>query len=188
MQQQDNSVFGLKPEKDGKGGQDLVFDHISLDALKVDAKFSILSMQGTLMCYNDDPTYGDGFKGHIRVDISKGSGGAGTGQAKGFQITALAQFGTAIFDYGNGNIQKEKYKDDPYRYFFVDLEMISKKGVGGKVTLHGLGGGFFFNMARENSKTLDEEREKELGKLVQSGKNQKFQTHYQPKLIIVNLS
>jgi|GEM_PF-3487462 len=138
------------------------FDHISLDELYVKAKVSFLFLEGALLVLNKDPVYGSGFKGYIDVHVSKntsyelqatnGKPTSFKNKSKGFGGKAVAQFGSSKYNYNYGKGAKQEAKD--FNYFFVDLEAFSEKGIGGKITLHGLGGGFYFNMSREISPIL----------------------------------
>ncbi len=100
------------------------FDGISLSALSVEGELPGVSIQGSVEIYEEDETFGDGFKGILGAEF--------TGIGK---LNALAQFGSV----------------DGYRYFFVDTYYLNANapiidilGVG----LYGFGGGAFYHMSR----------------------------------------
>lgn len=140
----------------------LEFDHISVEEVYIKAQYSYLNLEGALIFIEKDPVYGDGLKGYIDVtygsktehNVGVGGGQTPTHTSKskgGFGGKAIVQFGNTKYNYNNGAGGNQQ---DPYEYFFVDLEMVKEKGIGGKVTLHGIGGGFYFNMASQKSNAL----------------------------------
>jgi hypothetical protein len=82
-------------------------------------------LSGCIMFYENNPTYGSGFRGQVDVKFTS------IGQVK-----AVAQFG----------------KVNSKKYFFVDALFCSESGIQmGPVTLYGIGGGIYKNMTRPES-------------------------------------
>ncbi|MCP4460096.1 MAG: hypothetical protein GY816_19040 [Cytophagales bacterium] len=100
------------------------FKGVNFNSLEVDADLGAVSIIGSIVIYNSDETYGDGFKGMLQATFTPIG-----------QMEAVAQFG----------------KVDGYRYFFVDALMVTTSpiidvlGLG----LYGFGGGVYYHMRRD---------------------------------------
>ncbi len=117
-------------------------EDFELGCLLVEGAFGPVEMQGGLNILRSDDAntkWGDGFKAFLEATVA------------GINVQAVAQFGstnhdqtTSVGTNPNGN---------KYRYFFIDLEATSDKGIplGAPpvAKLYGLGGGFRYNMNTE---------------------------------------
>ncbi len=165
--------FWWNVEKDeAKKESKLSFERVSLDALIIKGKFKMIEIEGGLTIFNSDeqPKWGNGFKGYLRGYIGKeakkaktGAGGLGGaansakgmsgGSKKGFgvEIQVAAQFGNTRYTESTKQIT-----GDAYDYFFLDVEGTSEQGIMmGKVALNGIGGGFYYNMTENNGYVPD---------------------------------
>lgn len=118
-------IWGAMP-LGGGGPQQFSFDEIDLKSITVHAQMSGLTIDGSLILYHHDATFGDGFRGALMVDFASVMTGKAT-----------AQFGSV-----NG-----------YRYWYVDAMVTLATGVplgSSGVGLYGFGGGAWYHMARSN--------------------------------------
>jgi hypothetical protein len=105
------------------------FDHIQLDGIEIHGNVGVVSIDGHLRIYNDDATYGNGFKGNIHVGIHAGMN---------IDITAMVQSGTVRSN----------------RYWAVDAQVLFSTGISfGQFALYGLGGGASYGMRMQNLPT-----------------------------------
>ena len=105
------------------------FDHIQLDGIDISGTVGVVSIDGHLRIYNDDATYGNGFKGNIHVGIHAGMS---------IDITAMVQSGTVRSN----------------RYWAVDAQVLFSTGISfGQFALYGLGGGASYGMRMQNLPT-----------------------------------
>ncbi len=121
-----------------KSGNSFGFDKIELDSVTIKSKTlvgDLVSIDGGLSFYTDNPDYGDGFRGNLTATI-----------LNKIQGKAIVQFGSKLKESGTGN----------YRYWFVDASLISNKGfpVWTGVGIFGFGGGAFYNMVSESKPNL----------------------------------
>jgi hypothetical protein len=104
-----------------------------VNSIEVEADFGKVSIYGGIRLINNDPIYGSGFKGGIKMDVKL--------PASEFFVHCVGQFGNIP---GSGN-------QLPYRYFFVDAEAGFNPGLLLGTTglaIYGFSGGFFYNMER----------------------------------------
>jgi hypothetical protein len=118
----DFTIFAkYSPEK-----KRFVYDRTQLNCISLDVDVAVASIEGEICIYKNDVVYGDGFSGSVKAIIK----GVGVEAAIALQV---------------GNVN-----DFDYFYF----EALAKSGVGLPVTstmsLYGLGGGFHYNMERNN--------------------------------------
>lgn len=109
------------------GGQNFEFDGVQLDSVGIHGEIaSILTVDGSLVLYHHDATYGDGFRAAIHANF-----------LRQLDVTAAAQFGTV-----NG-----------YRYWFVDAKAVMATGIPifTGVGIYGFGGGVWSNMRMVSS-------------------------------------
>ena len=108
---------------DGGQGQVWEFDGVELDSIGVSGSVGVVSISGGLRFYNNDATYGNGFKGIIQASFKP------TISAK-----VAAQFGEK-----QGN-----------RYWFVDAQVVFNPGITlmAGLDVYGFGGGAYYHMQR----------------------------------------
>ncbi len=106
------------------------FEGASIDKVRVKADLPAVYIEGELEFYEDDNTYGDGFKGNFTVDFSP--------------ISLQAQ---ANILFGKKYIQED---DESYRYWYVNTTIILPDGIPflGPLAFRGFGGGAYYNMRR----------------------------------------
>jgi TANFOR domain-containing protein len=113
-------------------GFEVGFGGVDVGAISIDVDVSVMHLQGSLEFYRDDPVYGNGTRGNIRVDLPMGISG---------ELTAY--FGT----YGNatrGQFGTNNY----YAYWLVD-GTITFPGlpIFSGVAIYGFGGGAYHHMS-----------------------------------------
>lgn len=107
--------------------QKWVFDRVKVDQILVDATIKGNRIRGGLLFYEEDPIFGKGFRGILKLDIN----------ALKAEVDALAQFGR----HPSG-----------YKYFLVDALASFDNGIGaGTFKIKGLGGGLYHRMSRDAS-------------------------------------
>lgn len=99
------------------------FDKIKINQLAIDVDQGAFRLKGELVIYNQDPVYGNGFKGMIELAL-EGS----------IKVAATAQFGTVR----------------GMRYFYADALVGFSSGIPifTGVGLYGFGGGIYYKMKR----------------------------------------
>jgi hypothetical protein len=104
--------------------REMLFDEISID---VDA--SAFSLQGSLIIYRNDPTFGKGFKGMINAQFQPG-----------LIVSASAQFGNV----------------NDMRYWYVDGLLVMPTGIPifPGFGVYGFGGGAYYHMSRQNTENV----------------------------------
>ncbi len=110
------------------------FGGVELDEIKIDKEFNSFGMAGSLKFYDDDPTFGSGFRGSLAVKMPMKIAGALTVQfgAKGDPATA-----------------------DHFRYWYIDGMIHLKVGVQiGALTINGFGGGAYYHMKIQNPNAM----------------------------------
>jgi hypothetical protein len=103
------------------------YDRLKIEDITINAQIGKVSLNGTVVFLDNDPKYGDGFKGNINLGI------------KFRQNDSLAVGVTAIF--GNAG----------YRYWFVDgILQFPGDGipVGPGLNINGFGGGAYYRMKK----------------------------------------
>jgi hypothetical protein len=104
------------------------YDRFQLDHISINADLSAFSIKGSIDIYNDDPTYGDGFRGAITMKIKEGGG------SSGITIDVLTYFG----------------KKATYRYWAVDGTLTGIKiPIAPSANITGFGGGAANRMKRQ---------------------------------------
>jgi len=99
----------------------------TIDDITVYAHLAAVSIDGTISFRNDDPVFGDGFKGELNA----------TFKSPKVSITALAEFGNTSYLYSSR-----------YRYWRVEAAALFQPGLPflSGVAFYGFGGGAFSNM------------------------------------------
>ena len=124
--------FTLKGELEVTNGrQKWKYKSFNINTLNINASFpGVNSVQGILSFYEDHPTYGNGFRGAVGVDI------------KGIEVSveAVAQF---------GKMPLPSNPSENYKYFFIDMMANFENGIPmGGLQLKGIGGGVYYHMNR----------------------------------------
>ena len=114
------SVWGVLATKPGQP-QQFAFDGVDLDTIIVKADLGACTIDGRIMLYHDDATYGNGFRGELDAKF-----------LKMVEVKAVAQFGAV-----NG-----------YRYWYVDASALFSSGIPvfSGVGFYGFGGGAWYHM------------------------------------------
>lgn len=99
------------------------FDRVKLEKVVLDGNFSVVKVKGLIEIYEDDPVYGNGFRGMIDVSIG---------------LDAIKQSMKADITFG---------KVEDYRYFRVYLELDVKFPLFPPITATRLKGGIYHHMA-----------------------------------------
>jgi len=104
--------------------REMLFDEITID---VDE--SAFSLQGSLIIYRNDPTFGKGFKGMINAQFQPG-----------LIVSASAQFGNV----------------NDMRYWYVDGLLTLPTGIPifPGFAVYGFGGGAYYHMSRQNAENI----------------------------------
>ncbi len=107
----------------GSGPMHIDFDGFQLDSVGIHADFGAVIVNGQLRIYNQDPTFGDGFRGSVQANF-----------VHMVEISATIQFGS-VHDY---------------RYWYVDARAVLATGIPvfPGVGFYGFGGGAWYNMRR----------------------------------------
>lgn len=97
------------------------FDKIKIQEVGIKGQLGPVAIEGSVNFFDNDPKLGEGFKGNLKANISKGT----------LQIDAQAMFGSKDFNY-----------------WYLYLAMASDKVPiqVGPVTINGIGGGAYHNM------------------------------------------
>lgn len=120
--------------------QTVSFRKISVEGITVEADLGKIKIAGGLRLINDDPVYGSGFKGAIKMDVKLPSAE--------FFVQCLGQFGSL----------KAQGNTPAYRYFFVDAIVGFGNGlaIGNTgLSFYGFSGGFFYNMEKTGQSAED---------------------------------
>jgi hypothetical protein len=105
----------------------LSFHSIEMNSISIEAHLGGVDLIGGVVVIKKDPTYGDGFKGFLKMTVEPG-----------IVVDVVGQFGTIS---GAGG----------YRYFFADALMTSPAGVPLvplPIAVYGFGGGIYYNMTQ----------------------------------------
>ncbi len=99
----------------------------TIDAITIFAHLAAVSIDGTILFRNDDPVFGDGFKGELNA----------TFKSPKVSITALAEFGNTNYLYSSR-----------YRYWRVEAAAMFQPGLPflSGAAFYGFGGGAYSNM------------------------------------------
>jgi hypothetical protein len=111
------AVMGTSPGQ----AQMFKFDGVDLDAITVKADLGAVTINGSILLYHDDPTFGNGFRGELDANF-----------LAMLQIKAVAQFGSV----------------SGYRYWYVDASALFPPGIPvfSGVGFYGFGGGAWYHM------------------------------------------
>lgn len=106
------------------------YDKASLDSISVDAELGVAKIKGSVNIYDEDATYGNGFRGKLAASLA----GLGVG------IDVTFQIGRTLENKGN------------FKYWYFDAMIdFGKLGLnipGTAASLYGFGGGAWCNMDR----------------------------------------
>ena len=107
----------------GGAQQAWAFDRVELDSIGISGSVGVVELAGGLRFYNDDMTYGNGFKGMIRA-VFKPT----------IAVQVVAQFG----------------EKSGFRYWMVDAQAVFTPGITlmSGLDLFGFGGGAWYHMRR----------------------------------------
>jgi hypothetical protein len=112
------------------------YKSVKINGFGINCSSNKFHLEGSLTFYEDDPTYGEGFYGGLKLNIEKAQ----------ISIGAAAVFGKKM---------KSSDPNDYYRYFFVDAFVKLPKGVPlGPVDLNGFGGGVSWRMQKADFNNL----------------------------------
>ena len=124
-----NTTFSIKGEEDSSGSRyKYVFDNAILDSIKIEGDLSVVKLKGTIVQYDDDPVYGDGFRGFVQAIFPP---------KEAIKISTTIQFG-------------EISATDTFKYWYVDGMAEIKKGIPifTGMRAYGFGGGAYYHMER----------------------------------------
>jgi hypothetical protein len=106
---------------EGEGLQSWKFHHLKFEEISLSADIGGAKFSGSLIIRDNDPVYGDGFKGTLKAEF-KG----------GIMVEATAIFG----------------KKDAFRYWYVDAMVGGLNIPFGAFVFKGFGGGAYYNMKK----------------------------------------
>ncbi len=119
-----STAFTIIGDWDG-GQKRFSYDRTELNQISIEADMGVIAIDGSIVFYNGDPTYGDGFDGAVDININP--------LDIGLEMRLMVG------------------KKPGYRYFMIDALAkfpgipLGPSGLG----LYGLGGGFYANMQRQ---------------------------------------
>lgn len=103
------------------------YDRLKIEAISIEAQIGAMKLNGSIAFLDDDPVYGDGFRGNINLGVKLSE--------NTLDISASAVFGNKGF-----------------RYWFVDgMAEYSGDGLptGTSININGFGGGAYYRMKKE---------------------------------------
>lgn len=103
------------------GIQKWKFDHLKFEEIKVSADLGGVKFKGSITIMDNDPVYGNGFKGMVGADFTGG-----------ISVEANAIFGSTTF-----------------RYWYVDAMVDNLNIPAGAITFKGFGGGAYYKMRKD---------------------------------------
>lgn len=103
------------------GIQKWKFDHLKFEEIKVSADLGGVKFKGSITIMDNDPIYGNGFKGMVGADFTGG-----------ISVEANAIFGSTTF-----------------RYWYVDAMVDNLNIPAGAITFKGFGGGAYYKMRKD---------------------------------------
>ncbi|MDW8225325.1 MAG: hypothetical protein RMK93_04785 [Bacteroidota bacterium] len=103
-----------------------VFSGIDLDSIGIRADMGAVEIEGSVRFYNNDRTYGNGFRGAVQANF-----------VRMVRVEATVQFGSIS-------------APQAYRYWYVDARALIASGIPvfSGVAIYGFGGGAWYNMVR----------------------------------------
>ena len=104
-----------------QGIQKWKFDHLKFERLDIAADLGGMKFKGSITIMDNDPVYGNGFKGMLGADFTGG-----------IKVEANAIFGSTTF-----------------RYWYVDAMVDNLNIPAGAITFKGFGGGAFYRMKKD---------------------------------------
>lgn len=104
-----------------EGIQKWKFDHLKFEEIKVAADLGGVKFKGSITIMDNDPVYGNGFKGMLGADFTGG-----------ISVEANAIFGSTTF-----------------RYWYVDAMVDNLNIPAGAITFKGFGGGAYYKMKKD---------------------------------------
>ncbi len=113
-------------------------DKVKLTEIAIEGDISVAKIKGALKIMEDDPVYGDGFDGSLKVTLNLGENGEG--------INAGASLHTI---FGR---MPAKQNVKSYKYFFFKGEFFIESGIpiSASLRLRGLQGGMYLNMVQDD--------------------------------------
>ncbi|MGO4773747.1 hypothetical protein ACEN2I_19000 [Flavobacterium sp. W22_SRS_FK3] len=103
------------------GIQKWKFDHLKFDRVDIAADLGGMKLKGSITIMDNDPVYGNGFKGMLGADFTGG-----------IKVEANAIFGSTTF-----------------RYWYVDAMVDNLNIPAGAITFKGFGGGAYYRMKKD---------------------------------------
>ncbi|UTN06333.1 hypothetical protein L0669_10590 [Flavobacterium bizetiae] len=104
-----------------QGIQKWKFDHLKFEEIKIAADLGGVKFKGSITLMDNDPVYGNGFKGMLGADFTGG-----------ISVEANAIFGSTTF-----------------RYWYVDAMVDNLNIPAGAITFKGFGGGAYYRMKKD---------------------------------------
>ena len=122
-----NTAFTIWAKHNGKT---FVYERASIDAIAIKADLGVAKLEGAINIYNEDPKYGNGFRGAVSATIN----------GLGVKVDVGLQFGRTLEIAGD------------YKYWYFDaMADFGKVGInipGTAASIYGFGGGAYCNMTR----------------------------------------
>lgn len=119
------TIYGKLQE--GEGLTSWSYSRLKIGEIAINARIKeVLRLEGRVKFLDDDPVYGDGFDGHIKLVVEKGLG------PDSVTVEVNAIFGKTTF-----------------RYWYIDGLVDFGTGIGGAVKITGFGGGAYYRMKKE---------------------------------------
>ncbi len=112
------------------------YDKASLDGISINVDLGVAKLMGEIEIYDEDPVYGNGFRGAVEA----------TFRGLGVKVSVGLQFGRTLENKGD------------YKYWYFDaMADFGKVGLnipGTAASIYGLGGGAYCNMTRSGGKEV----------------------------------
>lgn len=109
---------------------------IQLQEIGIHGDISVATIDGKIVIMEDDPVYGNGFKGSVSVKLNLGEKGSSIGGSVNIIFGKMPALNNV----------------DPYRYFFFKGEMFAGNGIPltASLRMYGLMGGIYYNMTQDD--------------------------------------
>jgi len=125
-----NTTFTIEGKEDNTTNRrKYIFDDAILDSIKIDGNLAVVKLKGYIVQYDDDATYGDGFKGVVTATFPP---------KDAVKVNSTIQFGEI------------SSAADTFKYWYVDGMVDIKKGITlfPGIKAYGFGGGAYYHMSR----------------------------------------
>jgi len=126
-----NTTFTIEGRQENTDRKKYVFDDAILDSIKIEGNLAVVKIKGTIIQYDEDPTYGDGFRGEIQAIFPP---------KEAITVSCVIQFG-------------EISQADTFKYWYVDGAVDIKNGIPlfPGVKAYGFSGGAYYHMQRDQT-------------------------------------